>query len=76
MADAYVVRPTDGKPDELDHPLKEIKKVVSVKCPLCEYKVRIYYLEVQEHFIDEDIKHYKKELEIEHKRLNGHRIKK
>lgn len=72
MADAYIVRPIGNIPDVLKHPLTQIKKVIPVKCPLCDYKIYIYYINYSDHFEKEDISHYEMELKIEHERINGH----
>lgn len=73
MADAYIVRPTDNLPDALNHPLIEIKKVTPVKCPLCDYTLKIHYIALPDEDSErKDVTHYELSLKNEHGKSYGH----
>jgi hypothetical protein len=75
MKDAYVIRPNQELPKEISNPLVEIEIIVPVKCPDCDYTVKIYYLILPDNHQETDITFYKNELRTEHIRTHGNHPK-
>lgn len=71
MRDFYVLKPEEVEPPELNNPLIDVKRVY-VKCPLCEYTLKLIYTVEQEHLEPNDREFYTKDLEYQHKRFGSH----